>query len=122
MIAHLLNNGIGCGNQHRPIGFGRFKKYAPYGLILAPTRELALQIHTETVKFSYATTLHPCAVYGGADARNQLRELDLGVEILVATPGRLNDMLTRGRITLQCINYLVMDEADRLVDSRVKFL
>jgi len=110
LIAHLLNNGIGLGNPHRPIGYGRFKKYAPYGLILAPTRELALQIHMEAVKFSYQTSLHPCAVYGGADARSQLRELDLGVEVLIATPGRLNDMLGRGRITLQCINYFVMDE------------
>jgi len=55
-------------------------------------------------------------VYGGADAKNQGRELDKGADLLVATPGRLLDFMKRGRISLRSVRYLIMDEADRMLD------
>ena len=97
-------------------GWGKQKRYAPSGLILAPTRELACQIHEEAVKFCYGSSLHPVVVYGGQDIRHQFRELDRGCDILVATPGRLMDFLERGRITLSGVGYVVFDEADRMLD------
>eukprot|EP00122_Pirum_gemmata_P012244 Pgem_evm1s11370 len=68
--------------------YGRRKQY-PLGLILSPTRELAIQIYEESLKFSYRCTMRSCCVYGGADANTQIRDLDRGCHLLVATPGRL---------------------------------
>ncbi|XP_008322904.1 ATP-dependent RNA helicase DDX3X-like isoform X2 [Cynoglossus semilaevis] len=95
--------------------YGRRKKY-PISLVLAPTRELALQIYEEARKFSYRSRVRPCVVYGGADIGQQIRELDKGCHLLVATPGRLVDMIERGKIGLDYCNYLVLDEADRMLD------
>ncbi|XP_064393853.1 ATP-dependent RNA helicase DDX3X-like [Halichondria panicea] len=92
------------------------RKQFPLGLILAPTRELASQIYDEARKFSYRSKLRPCVVYGGADIGNQLRDLDRGCHLIVATPGRLVDMLERGKIGLNNCRYLVLDEADRMLD------
>ena len=97
-------------------GYGRQKVYHPSGLILAPTRELATQIHDEASKFISFSPLASACVYGGQDIRVQFRELDRGCDILVATPGRLMDMVDRGRISLQLVRYLVLDEADRMLD------
>merc|ERR1719326_1847624 len=55
-------------------------------------------------------------VYGGAEIRLQMRELERGCDILVATPGRLSDLIERGKVTLQCIDFLIFDEADRMLD------
>ena len=82
-------------------------------MILAPTRELAIQIYDEAKKFSYRSWVRPCVVYGGTPLGDQLRDLKRGCGLLVATPGRLVDMIDRGRITLSGIRYLVLDEADR---------
>ncbi len=79
--------------------YGRRKQF-PLGLILAPTRELASQIYDEARKFSYRSKLRPCVVYGGADIGGQLRDLERGCHLIVATPGRLVDMLERGKIGL----------------------
>ncbi|KAA8588400.1 hypothetical protein FQN60_001594 [Etheostoma spectabile] len=68
--------------------YGRRKQY-PIALVLAPTRELALQIYDEARKFAYRSRLRPCVVYGGADIGQQIRELERGCHLLVATPGRL---------------------------------
>jgi ATP-dependent RNA helicase DDX3X len=84
--------------------------------VLAPTRELATQIHEEAVKFTSGTTLRAVVVYGGQDIRHQFRELDRGCDVLVATPGRLLDFVERGRIALSAVGYLVFDEADRMLD------
>lgn len=85
-------------------------------LILAPTRELAVQIHEEAQKFCYCTGIRPVVVYGGANIQNQQRELDYGADILVATPGRLVDLIERGRVRLDNVRFLVLDEADRMLD------
>ncbi|XP_069035181.1 DEAD-box helicase 3 X-linked a isoform X9 [Lepisosteus oculatus] len=95
--------------------YGRRKQY-PISLILAPTRELALQIYDEARKFSYRSKVRPCVVYGGADIGQQIRDLERGCHLLVATPGRLVDMMERGKIGLDYCNYLVLDEADRMLD------
>ncbi|CAD6226319.1 unnamed protein product [Miscanthus lutarioriparius] len=88
----------------------------PLALILSPTRELSVQIHEEARKFAYQTGVRVVVAYGGAPITNQLRELERGVEILVATPGRLMDLLERARVSLQMIRYLALDEADRMLD------
>ncbi|KAL0346314.1 UNVERIFIED_CONTAM: DEAD-box ATP-dependent RNA helicase 52 [Sesamum radiatum] len=88
----------------------------PLGLILSPTRELSMQIHEEARKFSYQTGVRVVVAYGGAPINQQLRELERGVDILVATPGRLVDLLERAKVSLQMIRYLALDEADRMLD------
>uniref|UniRef100_A0A8B9RH74 RNA helicase n=1 Tax=Astyanax mexicanus TaxID=7994 RepID=A0A8B9RH74_ASTMX len=95
--------------------YGRRKQY-PLSLVLAPTRELALQIYDEARKFAYRSRVRPCVVYGGADIGQQIRDLERGCHLLVATPGRLVDMMERGKIGLDYCNYLVLDEADRMLD------
>lgn len=88
----------------------------PLALILSPTRELSMQIHEEARKFSYQTGVRVVVAYGGAPIHQQLRELERGVDILVATPGRLVDLLERAKVSLQMIRYLALDEADRMLD------
>ncbi|XP_028809817.1 ATP-dependent RNA helicase DDX3X-like isoform X4 [Denticeps clupeoides] len=95
--------------------YGRRKQY-PLSLVLAPTRELALQIYDEARKFAYRSRVRPCVVYGGADIGQQIRDLERGCHLLVATPGRLVDMMERGKIGLDYCSYLVLDEADRMLD------
>lgn len=89
---------------------------SPIALIMAPTRELAVQIYEEACKFTYRSWVHPCVVYGGADINGQIREIRRGCDLLVATPGRLVDLINRGRIGLHSVRYLVLDEADRMLD------
>ncbi|CAJ0750138.1 5759_t:CDS:2, partial [Entrophospora sp. SA101] len=97
-------------------GMSRSRKAYPVALILAPTRELASQIYEEARKFAYRSWVHPCVVYGGADISSQLRTVDKGCDLLTATPGRLVDLIERGRVSLSNIRYLVLDEADRMLD------
>jgi ATP-dependent RNA helicase DDX3X len=96
--------------------FGRQRKAYPTSLVLAPTRELVSQIYEESRKFAYRSWVRPCVVYGGADIGSQLRQIERGCDLLVATPGRLVDLIERGRISLCNIKYLVLDEADRMLD------
>ena len=97
------------------MGF-RSRKALPTSLILAPTRELVSQIYDEARKFAYRSWVRPAVVYGGADIGQQLRQVERGCDLLVATPGRLCDLMERGRISLANIKYLVLDEADRMLD------
>ncbi|KAG0181423.1 DEAD-box ATP-dependent RNA helicase [Apophysomyces sp. BC1021] len=97
-------------------GVYRPRKAYPEVLILAPTRELTSQIYDEARKFAYRSFVRPCVVYGGADIGQQLRQIDRGCDLLVATPGRLVDLLERARISLANICYLILDEADRMLD------
>lgn len=115
ILAHLNKEGPGESVNATGQSRGR-KKIYPLALILSPTRELASQIYDESLKFSYRSHCRPCVVYGGADVGAQMRDLDRGCHILVATPGRLVDFLERGKIGLSFIRYVVLDEADRMLD------
>ncbi len=86
------------------------------GLILAPTRELAVQITTEFKKFAKHTGIKTVAIYGGQGIGVQLQALRHGVEIVVATPGRLIDHLKQGSLELNNVRYTVLDEADTMLD------
>jgi len=110
----VLMSMIQKGGQETPEN-ARRRTY-PEALILAPTRELAQQIYDEAQRFSYATGIAPVVIYGGADVRDQLRQIDRGCDLLVATPGRLVDMIERGRIAMENVRFLVLDEADRMLD------
>jgi len=88
----------------------------PVAVVLAPTRELAIQIHVQARKFLFQSQFRSVVVYGGADPRKQMRELSQGCEILVATPGRLNDFVERQTIKLENVKFCVLDEADRMLD------
>jgi ATP-dependent RNA helicase DDX5/DBP2 len=88
----------------------------PIVLVLAPTRELAVQIQTEMTKFGKSSRIRNTCVYGGVPRGPQIRELTRGVEVCIATPGRLIDMLESGKTNLRRVTYLVLDEADRMLD------
>ncbi|WZN59677.1 DEAD-box RNA helicase [Chloropicon roscoffensis] len=88
----------------------------PIVLVLAPTRELAQQIEEESKKFGYSSRIQSCCVYGGASKGPQINKLRRGVEICIATPGRLLDLLNMGSTNLRRVTYLVLDEADRMLD------
>jgi ATP-dependent RNA helicase DDX3X len=94
----------------------RNRKAHPQVLILAPTRELVSQIYDEAKKFAYRSWVKPAVVYGGADVGAQIRNIERGCDLLVATPGRLVDLIERARISLSLVRYLVLDEADRMLD------
>ncbi|KAG8946655.1 DEAD-box ATP-dependent RNA helicase [Tulasnella sp. 424] len=102
--------------EHNAPGYSRPRKAYPTALVLAPTRELVSQIHDEARKFAYRTWVKPAVVYGGADINMQLRAIERGCDLLSATPGRLVDLIERGRISLANVKYLVLDEADRMLD------
>ncbi|XP_004236255.1 DEAD-box ATP-dependent RNA helicase 20 [Solanum lycopersicum] len=88
----------------------------PIVLVLAPTRELAVQIQEEAVKFGSRANIRSTCIYGGAPKGPQIRDLRRGVEIVIATPGRLIDMLEAQHTNLKRVTYLVLDEADRMLD------
>ena len=88
----------------------------PIVLVLAPTRELAVQIQEECKRFGHTSKIQSTCVYGGAPKGNQARDLERGVEIVIATPGRLIDFLESGKTNLRRVTYLVLDEADRMLD------
>ena len=96
----------------------------PIALILAPTRELAVQIVEEAWKVlsgsksgRHSNGVWATAVYGGGKKHQQLRELQYGSEIVAATPGRLIDFLTQQSMSLDRVTYLVLDEADRMLEQ-----
>ncbi|KAJ9526153.1 hypothetical protein QJQ45_009620 [Haematococcus lacustris] len=101
--------------NYQPPGRGS-RKATPFALILAPTRELTSQIYDEARKFTFQTGIRPVVIYGGAPVVNQLRDLERGCDILVATPGRLSDLIERGRVGLSATRFLCLDEADRMLD------
>eukprot|EP01023_Acetabularia_acetabulum_P029769 TRINITY_DN28057_c2_g1_i1.p1 TRINITY_DN28057_c2_g1~~TRINITY_DN28057_c2_g1_i1.p1 ORF type:complete len:517 (-),score=108.31 TRINITY_DN28057_c2_g1_i1:99-1649(-) len=108
MVARIFKSGLPLGERRR--------KATPYALILSPTRELSVQIHDELRKFTYQSMLKTVVVYGGAPVGQQLRNLEGGCDMLVATPGRLTDLMERGRVALSVCNFLCLDEADRMLD------
>ena len=92
------------------------KKGPVQGLILVPTRELALQVTEELLSFNKYSKLVITAIYGGASMSEQLRRLGKGVDIVVGTPGRILDHLRRGTLNLKELQYLILDEADEMLN------
>jgi superfamily II DNA/RNA helicase len=88
----------------------------PTAMVLVPTRELAAQVEKELSWLSEARGLKVVAIYGGASFDKQRKELNAGAEVVVATPGRLIDLVGRGDIDLSAVRFLVLDEADRMCD------
>jgi ATP-dependent RNA helicase RhlE len=88
----------------------------PRCLVLEPTRELAAQVETAIHDFSRFTTLRAAVLYGGVGYGKQLDELKRGVDVVIATPGRLLDHMGRGTVQLSNVQFLVLDEADRMLD------
>lgn len=97
------------------------KQRYPQALVVCPTRELCLQIVTEMEGFKkFLPQMYVAAVYGGASIGQQIRELKRGVQIVVATPGRLIDLIERKAINLEEIKYVVLDEADEMLNMGFK--
>ncbi|XP_041620182.1 probable ATP-dependent RNA helicase DDX43 [Vulpes lagopus] len=93
----------------------REKRNGPGMLVLTPTRELALQVEAECSKYSYKGLKSVC-IYGGGDRNGQIQDLKKGVDIIIATPGRLNDLQMNNFVNLKSVTYLVLDEADKMLD------
>ncbi len=89
---------------------------APFGLVLAPTRELALQVAEAITQYGRETGARVLTVYGGAPVGPQLRGLSEGVDVVVATPGRAIDLMNRGALRLDELEVVVLDEADEMLD------
>lgn len=88
----------------------------PLVLIILPTRELAQQTYNESIKIFYRTNIISTVIYGGVDYQEQIYNLKKGCDVIIGTPGRLLNFLDRGLISLQEIRYLVIDEADEMLD------
>ncbi len=110
-VLHLLDeDNTQKHKRHR--GRGR----SPRALVLAPTRELASQIFDSFVAYGKQLNLRHAVVFGGVNQRKQVSSLREGVDVLVATPGRLLDLINQGHIDLSEVEFLVLDEADRMLD------
>lgn len=96
--------------------FVRGQRVKPILLVLAPTRELSVQILEEAQKFGRPLGIRSVCCYGGSSKYPQIAALERGVECVIATPGRLNDLLEMRKADLSSIKYLVLDEADRMLD------
>jgi ATP-dependent RNA helicase DeaD len=91
------------------------------GLIICPTRELCIQIANDLKKYSkYLEACEVIPVYGGASIEMQIRNLKKGAKIIVATPGRMNDLIQRGKVKLSSVRYVVLDEADEMLNMGFK--
>lgn len=102
--------------QHLHLNKGEGKRSGIKALILTPTRELALQISECIEDYSKYTRIRHGVIFGGVNQRPQVDMLHKGIDILVATPGRLLDLMNQGHIRLDNIQYFVLDEADRMLD------
>ena len=105
IIQHLINN-----TQHEK-GRRRIKS-----LVVTPTRELAIQIGESFNAYGKYSNLQNTVIFGGVPQNPQVRQLQKGVDILIATPGRLLDLISQNHISLQHVKYFVLDEADRMLD------
>lgn len=110
-LAYLLPGLLSIVNQATPLN----ERYGPSVLILAPTRELAQQIEREAKKYSYRGIRSLC-LYGGGPRDQQIKLCKTKPEIIIATPGRLNDLITNNIVNLTSVTYVVLDEADRMLD------
>ena len=89
----------------------------PAAIVVTPTRELAIQIYTEAFKFSRGTILKVHCCYGGTSVGHQLAQISGGCHVLIATPGRLLDFMEKGKVGFGKLRFLVLDEADRMIDQ-----
>jgi len=110
MLVHIRNN------QRYLRSFSRDDLPSPMGLVLAPTRELAIQIQQVAEEFGNAIGIKNVVIYGGASRGPQLSQVRRGAEIYIATPGRLLDYLRDNSCSLNKCTFLVLDEADRMLD------
>lgn len=110
-LAFLLPALIHIDGQTTP----RNERNGPSVLVMAPTRELALQIEKEVNKYPYRGIKAVC-IYGGGSRKEQINTVLKGVEIVIATPGRLNDLVQANVLNVTSVTYLILDEADRMLD------
>jgi ATP-dependent RNA helicase DeaD len=92
------------------------KHHGPQALVLVPTRELAVQVRGELVKLAHGRKVGAVAVYGGKPIRGQIDKLRRGAQVVIGTPGRVLDHLARGTLELRDLRFVVLDEADRMLD------
>ncbi|XP_062942180.1 probable ATP-dependent RNA helicase DDX4 isoform X2 [Cynocephalus volans] len=108
VLAHMIRDGITAT---------RFREVQePECIIVAPTRELINQIYLEARKFSFGTCVRAVVIYGGTHLGHSIRQIVQGCNMLCATPGRLMDIISKEKIGLKQVKYLVLDEADRMLD------
>ena len=93
------------------------RKGAPYALVLAPTRELALQIHSHCTRLSKNISVHSAVIYGGIKSEQQINKIQSRpIDLLIATPGRLLDLITKSHLSLTATPLIILDEVDRMLD------
>ena len=113
MIHRFLDDLAGAAKKESK---GRPPRRGVSGLVLVPTRELAMQVAEATHKYARGTGITVVPLYGGASMSQQMRALDRGIDIVVATPGRALDHITRGTVDLKSLRVLILDEADEMLD------
>ncbi|EFO23907.1 ATP-dependent RNA helicase An3 [Loa loa] len=116
VINHIIRNESTTMRMPQVMSTSR-RTVFPVVLILSPTRELAMQTHKEALKFAYRTNVISAVLYGGRENyRDQVQKLTLGCHLLIATPGRLLDVMSQNVVSLHDCRFLVLDEADRMLD------
>ncbi|NWU99849.1 DDX4 helicase, partial [Upupa epops] len=108
VVALMMRDGVTASSFKEP--------QEPECIIVAPTRELVNQIFREARKFVYGTCIRPVVIYGGTQTGHSINQIMQGCNILCATPGRLLDIIERDKMALNNVKYLVLDEADRMLD------
>ncbi|XP_051785550.1 probable ATP-dependent RNA helicase DDX4 [Erpetoichthys calabaricus] len=108
LLQHLMQDGVAASR------FSEIQE--PEIIIVAPTRELISQIYLEARKFAFGTCVRPVVVYGGISTGYTIREVLKGCNVLCGTPGRLLDIIGKGKVGLSKVKHLVLDEADRMLD------
>ena len=108
--------GFALGILHKLMLLNRKNNPLPKALILTPTRELASQVEENVRAFAKYLPLKSCVIFGGVGINPQINTLKKGVDIIVATPGRLLDLINQRAVNLSNIEFLVLDEADRMLD------
>ncbi len=101
---------------HRLVAHNKWKRRPIRALVLTPTRELAAQVYENVREYSEYLDIRSMVIFGGVNQKPQIRALRSGVDVLVATPGRLLDLQNQGALSLGKIEFLVLDEADRMLD------
>ncbi|KAF9276520.1 hypothetical protein BGZ88_001669 [Linnemannia elongata] len=114
ILSKMLSKPSKTASQNQP--GDRLTKATPLALIILPTRELGIQMYNAARTFAYKTRLRPVVIYGGYEMKYQKEQLARGCDILIATPGRLIDAMERGLVSLAKVKYVILDEADRILD------